>query len=337
MSFGSIQQQNLLDKILRRVVAMFLEPQHLIVLLEIQRSNKYKTAKDISENIGMPFGLVLQYVNALQDYKIIKPVIFVPEDADRKKQSRAYIIEYHSAIENIIYRYCKILKDLTESRSSEQVNYICTFDSQIRHCDISRKYEECIDYMDVDGHFYCPDCDGKLFLESHNSGANEGNRKLNLLNSNFKELKHMLEQLSSEYNSKQDYPHYTLPTNTVTNSSTDKRSGHSRTKDNDINNRCKIPRHILAKPVPWELDWADDIEKQDTIVSGFGEDVMDIDSVFNSVIKEQHEFIHPSKAFHKTVVISSTSTSPVAPGTIHRVTCNPKKKAVLKKPVHMVL
>ncbi|KAL7716833.1 Transcription initiation factor IIE subunit alpha N-terminal domain-containing protein [Entamoeba marina] len=318
MSFDSIQQQNLLDKILRRVVAMFLEPQHLIVLLEIQRSNEYKTEKDISENVRMPIGLVSQYLKALQDYKIIKHVMFYPETAERKKQSKAFYIEYDSAIDDIIYRYCKILKDLTESRSSEQVNYICT------HCNIPYKYEECIDYMDVDGHFYCPECDGKLFLESHNSGANEGNRKLNSVNSNFKELKHMLEQLSSEYNSKQDYPHYTLPTNTVTNSSTDKRSGHSRTKDNDINN------------LPWELDWADDIEKQDTIVSGFGEDVMDIDSVFNSVIKEQHEFIHPSKAFHKTEkskVVSSNKNSPVAPQTIVRVTCNKKNKAVVKRSV----
>ncbi|KAL7717951.1 Transcription initiation factor IIE subunit alpha [Entamoeba marina] len=224
----------------------------------------------------MPIGLVSQYLKALQDYKIIKHVMFNPENDEIKQQIKAFYIEYESAIEDIIYRYHKIFKELTESRSSEQVTFICD------NCDISYKYEECIDYMDSDTHFYCPRCDGKLSLESHNSDVNKRNQILNSVNSVFEELKHMLEQLSHEYNSKKDYPHYTLPTNTVTNSPTNKRSEHSFTKDNDINNRCKIPRHILAQPVPWELDWSGDIEKQDTTISNGSENFMDIDFLFKS-------------------------------------------------------
>ncbi|ELP85298.1 hypothetical protein EIN_085100 [Entamoeba invadens IP1] len=322
-------QFSLVAKILQKVCSMLNEPYTLIVLLSLQSSNQFKTEKSISEELSMPLSKVSTSLQVLKEERLIESVTMTDRVGEKKKIISAYYINYQSAIENIVFKYSKIMNELNESRKVEEAMYICknTWKETNKDRKCNKKYtqEEAIEYMDyATGRLVCVECALPLDNDVEDCSS-QANAKLKNVTEQFKEVRELLDRLKDEYHSVEDYPHYTLPHQADQQNA----QGHGKKKQ-------LIARHqnyqsgiisgfttrILDGPMPWEDDEEEVVF--DTVRSSvkLGDD--DRVDIFGNVVFLQNEFMKPDESFNRT------ETS-IVPGSLHNSPSIPMSFKMTKK------
>ncbi|ELP94660.1 hypothetical protein EIN_498900 [Entamoeba invadens IP1] len=313
MSFTNTQHQNgLVERILQRVCAMLNDPTHTIVLMCLQTSSSYKTEKMISEELQMPLTKVSTALQALKEERLIESDSMTERLGERRKTVYAYYINYKVAIENIVFKYAKIMTELNESRKFGETLYFCP------KCQQRYTESEAIEYTDLStGRLLCIECDMPLQNDTEDVSL-QANSKLRVVSEQFKELREMLEMLQFEYHSTQDYPIYTRPVNETAQTVSHKRTSHSVRERNYVGgiNGGFVTR-IRDGPMPWEDD---DFEQPVVQLSRTPMEVVNYDDLFENTVFMQNEFLHPDESFNikeTSFVPSSLSSSPA-------VACIPK-------------
>ncbi|EDR22243.1 hypothetical protein EDI_202580 [Entamoeba dispar SAW760] len=318
-------QFNLVEKILQTAVGLILDSSSLLVLIQLQSCQSYQTDKSISEAIGMPVNKVSNCLKQLQEQKFIGETPFFEMNGDRRKNSTAYIIKYKETIENIVFKYCKIVNNYDDSRKVDEASYMCPRDGY------KYSYIDAMDYYDTTTHrMFCPNCDTPLVLveDDHN---HDGNQKLSDVKSQLKPLRDLLEQLSIEYRSVGDYPSYSLPPNAANNGKeSGKKNGKRRERmyESGILSRRKIK--VSSGLMPWEYD--EEEEKKDEVSQVMENSEEDLD-IYSGIEYSQYRFLTPDKAFHQKesqVVFDSQNTSPVSLTVVKAKPRNGSRKAIFR-------
>ncbi|BFU20080.1 hypothetical protein CL6EHI_113420 [Entamoeba histolytica] len=319
-------QFNLVERILQTAVGLILDSSSLLVLVQLQSCQSYQTDKSISEAIGMPVNKVSNCLKQLQEQKFISELQFSEMNGERRKNSTAYIIKYQETIENIVFKYCKIVNSYNDSHMVEDAVYMCPRD------EYKYSYIDAMDYYDTVTHrMFCPSCDTPLVLVEDDH-SHDRIQKLSDVKSQLKPLRDLLDQLHIEYRSVGDYPSYSLPPNSANNGKeSGKKNGKRRERmyESGILSRRKIK--VSSGLMPWEYDDEDE-EKKDEVTQVMENSEEDLD-IYSGIEYSQYHFLTPDKAFHQKesqVVFDSQSTSPVFPAVVKAKPRNGSRKTIIR-------